>query len=333
MRRFSSEEDFLASIDRHFPGSSPGLILGRGDDCAVLRPSQDLCLTTDLFLEHAHFRTSYFSPGDIGHKSLAVNLSDLAAMGAKPTGFCLSLLVPDKDGQGTEAAFWDEFFSAMARLAERHDVPLAGGDLSRASCLGVSITAWGEPGKGGRLLTRGPAGEGEAIFLAMGSAQALGLARVGLDVLEADGPDAGQRYPEAVAAHLRPEPLLAQGETLAAMDGVRTLMDVSDGLARDLPRLLGPIGGPERGARISLDPAGLHPELVLHAGEISHDPAVLAFLGGEDYVLLGTAEPGAMDGLRKAVPFLLPLGHVTREPGLVLNGRPFSAEGFDHFSP
>ena len=122
-----SEDHILARIASHFPNEGPDVLLGRGDDCAVLGVSGPLCVSTDLFMEDVNFRRSYFTPEDIGWKALAVNLSDLAADGARPMGFTVGLsLPPDAD-----MALVDGLCAGMAELAAQASVPLVGGDLSR----------------------------------------------------------------------------------------------------------------------------------------------------------------------------------------------------------
>src|SRR6056297_3491168 len=143
-----SEDDFLSLIDRYFPNDSKSMQVGRGDDCAVVTVPGRICVTTDLFLEDIHFRRAYFGPGDIGHKSLAVNISDIAAMGGRPLGFSVGLTVPP----GLDGGFWEAFMAGMADLAARHDLVLTGGDLSRGERLGVCVTVWGDVPK--RLMLR-----------------------------------------------------------------------------------------------------------------------------------------------------------------------------------
>ena len=90
----ASEDSILACLARHFPATHPSLLLGRGDDCAVLKAGTPLCVSSDLFLEDVHFRRSYFTPEEIGHKALAVNVSDIAACGGRPLAFTLALGLP-----------------------------------------------------------------------------------------------------------------------------------------------------------------------------------------------------------------------------------------------
>lgn len=321
-----SEEDFLALIDACFPTAHPDLLVPRGDDCALARPPAEMLVSTDIFLERVHFRRSYFSPGDIGHKALAVNLSDIAAMGGEPWCFSLGLTAPP----GLPRAYFAELFTAMAELARQHGVFLSGGDLSRGEALSLCITVLGRPAPGGRVLRRGQCRPGD-LLLVLGR---IGLARAGLLALEAGGPAAAQEFPAAVAAHLRPAALVAEGRKLAATAGVRGAMDVSDGLVRDLPRFLSSPGGPGLGACLALPPHCLHPEVDVFCrktGVLSAE--TFAMLGGEDYALLAAVDPAAAPAVLAALPRALPIGQVKAGPGLILSGAALDLAGFDHFSP
>jgi thiamine-monophosphate kinase len=240
-------------------------------------------------------------------------------MGAKPLGFSLVLTSPADVGE----EFWDGVFRGMAGLANALDLPLVGGALNRGPGVALAVTAWGGPGPSGRFLTRGKSRPGDILF-AVGE---LGLAAVGLAVLEVSGRDAVAGWPAATAAHLRPAARVEAGLALAGISGVRGAMDVSDGLAADLPRFL----APQTGADIRLDPARLHPEVAAHAAAHGEDPAEAAFLGGEDYALFGVAAPEALPEVLRAVPGAYSIGAVTAVPRLTLNGRPAARSGFDHF--
>ena len=316
-----SEEDFLALIDQCFPTAHPDLLVPRGDDCALVAAPGELLVSTDIFREHIHFRRSYFSAGDIGHKALAVNLSDIAAMGGQPLCFSLGLTTLP----GLPRAFFAEMFAAMAELAGRHGVFLTGGDLSRGDSLALCITILGRPAPGGVVLRRGRCRPGD-LLLVLGRP---GLARAGLLALEADPAAARRDYPAAVSAHLRPLARVDEGLKLAALPGVRGAMDVSDGLARDLPRFL----GPGLGACLALPPHFVHPEVEAFCAASGCGPAgQFALLGGEDYALLAAVDPAAAPAVLTALPRALPIGQAAAKPGLVLAGEPLRLVGFDHFS-
>lgn len=334
-----SEDGILALLARHFPAAHPSLLLGRGDDCAVLRGETPLAVSSDLFLEDVHFRRAYFTPEETGYKALAVNVSDLAACGARPLGFTLCLGLP----RTVDTAWLEAFFSGMAGLAQKYHMALAGGDLSRSPGLHVSITVWGEPVARGGFLARGGSMPGDVLFVV----GRLGLARVGLRVLEEKGRDALADWPAACAAHLHPEPQVDAGLMLArAGYNARppALMDVSDGIMRDLPRLLGLTGelraagqdqGGGLGAEIVLARGQLHPEVVRHAVQHGMDPVHETLLGGEDYALLGSCAPDMLPALNAAIPGLTSLGTVTAGGGIVCNNEPLDGlaglRGFDHF--
>lgn len=339
MGHIHSEDGILSILARHFPATHPSLLLGRGDDCAVVRGTAPLAVSSDLFLEDVHFRRAYFRPEEIGCKALAVNLSDLAACGARPQGFTLCLGL----SSNIDAAWLDAFFSGMAQPTHKYGIALAGGDLSRSPNLHISITVWGEPAAPSGFLTRGGSMPGDVLFV-VGQ---LGLARVGLRVLEQHGRSALHSWPHACAAHLRPVPQVDAGLMLArAGYNARppALMDISDGILRDLPRLLGHTGELSAagqpndcglGAVLVLARGQLHPEVVRHALQHGEDPVHQALAGGEDYALLGSCAPDMLPALNAAIPGLFSLGVVTEGGGIVCNNEPVDAmaPGFDHFAP
>lgn len=333
--RPGSERDVLALIDSLFESKTPHTPLGRGHDCGVLANLEGrLALSTDMFWQDSHFRTDYFTPGEVGAKALSVAVSDLAAAGAVPMGFSLDLLLPPWLGmEALEGAL-----SGMAEKAREYGVILAGGDVAGGEQLGFSITVWGGPASpGAPFLQRAGAAPGDCIFL-VGEA---GLALVGLLELERLGRDAALQWPLACAAHLNPRPLLAEGQALARLGaelsggkpghcpcptGLR-LMDLSDGPARDLPRLVGSFG-----ADIALDPAIIPAEVRIAARPLGQSPERLFMLGGEDYALLGSCAEAFWPLVRDAVPGTRRIGRVRRQPGIAVNGEPFTLGGFDHFA-
>ena len=355
--KISSEDQILALLDEYFDPAPPALVLGRGDDCAEFAVSGVLALSTDLFLEDAHFRRRYFLPEEIGHKALAVNLSDLAAAGADPLAFSLGLICPPD----LEADWLRALFRGMSALAGRHGLVLSGGDLSAGDRLGFCITVWGRPV--GRLgaLRRGALPGQDLFVIGPGleledSVCSLGLARLGLSLLEEKGRSALEDYPGACAALLRPEPQVEAGKAIASLVSLAEnlyLMDVSDGLMRDLPRLLrGSMRGTPPGADLDLSSRLLHPELrgftcpaPSASGEAS-EPALgsaleLALSGGDDYLLLGAAAPELLPRLAAVLrdlpsaPCLTRIGRVEKTPGLRCRGLPLEQcpgiGAFDHF--
>lgn len=330
-----SEDHIIACIERHFPNSGDKLLLGRGDDCAAFTSREALCVSCDLFIEHAHFRRRYFSPQAIGHKALAVNLSDLAACGAQPLGFTLGLALPPDASMDLV----DGLFAGMSDLAAQYGCVLMGGDLAKSDHLHLCLTIFGEAKS---PLRRGKARAGDTLLL-LGE---VGLARTGLLLLEAHGADIATRYPAAVAAHLMPQPQVAAGlalhkYALAHPEARIGLMDLSDGLARDLPRLLGlkPSGSVQQnsqapGGDIRLPEA--HPEVSRFCAEQGLNPLEHMFQGGEEYALIGTCAPEHTENVLALVPGMRVLGVATPvdgKKGLVRAEGVGASEGFDHFAP
>jgi thiamine-monophosphate kinase len=282
--------------------SSPQILKSIGDDCAVVRPTsrQDLVFTTDFVLEDRHFQLATHSAADVGHKSLTRSLSDLAAMGAKPL-FCLvSLGLPPE-----LASRWLRgFYSGFLSLADRYQVTLAGGDLARFDKVVVDVMCCGSLSRGVPML-RSAARPGDLVYVTGelgGSAHGFATKR-------------GATW----RRHLRPSPRIEAGLALRKL-GVRTCMDLSDGLSLDLARLC-------RESKVS---AELDAKLPLAAGASIEE----ALNGGEDYELLFTAP--ARKKIPKAVAGLpiTCVGEITHgNAGRVrLAGRLLKPKGFDHFA-
>ncbi|MDQ3044098.1 MAG: thiamine-phosphate kinase [Chloroflexota bacterium] len=260
--------------------ASDALLLGIGDDAAVWqpRPGERIVITTDSLTEGIHFRLDWTDWSSLGHKALAVNLSDLAAMGAAPALATVSL-----GPRGTElVADLESLYTGLGALAARWGVVVAAGDIvASPHALVIHITALGET-RGGQTLTRSGAAAGDMIAVS-GS---LGASAAGLKLLTEN--DLAKRNATTasllIAAHLRPEPRLALGAALLAT-GASAAMDLSDGLLGDLPKLLAAsqVAGTIDATRIPVPAAvrALYPESWLD----------LATRGGEDYELLFTIAP------------------------------------------
>jgi thiamine-monophosphate kinase len=328
----ASEQEILALVDGLFPSRTPHTPLGRGHDCAELHSSGPLALSTDMFWQDTHFRTSYFTPREAGAKALATAVSDLAAAGAEPLGFSLGLLLP----RGICAHTISGLLTGMADKAQEYGMTLTGGDLAGGTAIGFSLTVWGRPVESGiPFLRRLQPEPGDLLFLIGPS----GLARVGLWALEQYGRAALHRWPAACAAHLNPRPLLAEGQTLARLAGNislentgretrLSLMDLSDGLARDLPRLLHGLG-----ANLDFSPSLIAKEVTEAAPHMHCGPEEIFLLGGEDYALLGSCPEELMPRIADAVPAVRPLGRVQARAGLFRAGKELCLDGFDHFLP
>ena len=298
--------------------------LGIGDDCALLDPvppGQQLAVSTDMLVAGRHFFEGT-DPAAIGHKALAVNLSDLAAMGARPVGFTLALALPTAD-----AAWLQGFADGLFGLAARAACPLIGGDTTRGP-LNISLTVLGQVAAT-RTLRRDGARAGDRIWVSgpLGAA-ALAVARR----------SRGQPVPEAAARRLDwPEPRLAAGLGLARV--ASAAMDISDGLAGDLGHLLTASGrrqGLSLGAELWEDRLPLDP--VLRESGVAHDEALqLALHGGDDYELLFTAPTVQTDTILQCCPDARMIGRIVAGSAMLLvdakgQSRPLAARGHDHFS-
>jgi thiamine-monophosphate kinase len=325
------EDALVRAIRTLTAGVGRGVRVGIGDDCAVLepRPGHALLATTDLLLEDVHFRRRWAEPADIGWKSLAVNLSDIAAMGGRPCWALVALACPEGTVPGDVAAFYE---GALA-LARAHDVAIVGGDTS-SSPAGwiINVTLLGEAVTP-RL--RSTARPGDVVAVT----GVLGRSAAGLALLERERPPAGLgagHLAQVTEAHLRPRPRVSEGQWLAAAGGVTAMMDVSDGLGIDLPRLL---EESRAGARLDLERLPVDDATRAVAAALGVDPAAWATGGGEDYELLLTCEPTAFERLREGLAAagtrLTAIGEVTETRAVRWSsgGREVTvARGFEHFA-
>ncbi|MGA9163481.1 MAG: thiamine-phosphate kinase [Thiobacillus sp.] len=311
-------------IARHFTRATPGAVLGVGDDCALLAPTpgMQLAVSSDMLLEGRHF-SPQDSPAGIGHKSLAVNLSDLAAMGATPRWATLSIALPEQND-----AWLTAFARGFFRIADQHGIELVGGDTTRGA-LTLSITVLGEVPPG-QALRRDGARAGDDIWVSgvIGSA-ALALAyRQGRLFMEQI--DAARVLP---ALYL-PTPRVALGIGLRGI--ASSAIDVSDGLLADLGHIL------ERsrvGAALEFAALPTLPVVQSYLHEAVARDCVLA--GGDDYELCFTAPAHQRDAVQAAAlsadVTVTRIGCITAESGLTLidvDGQPLSYDrtGYDHFA-
>ena len=316
-------------IARHFTRAAPGAVLGVGDDCALLAPTpgMQLAVSSDMLLEGRHF-SPQDSPAGIGHKSLAVNLSDLAAMGATPRWATLSIALPEAN-EAWLTAFTRGFF----RMADQHGIELVGGDTTRGA-LTISITVIGEVPPG-QALRRDGAQAGDDIWVSgvLGSA-ALALAyRQGRLFMEQI--DAAKVLP---ALYL-PTPRVALGIALRGV--ASSAIDVSDGLLGDLGHILARSQADPTviGARIEFASVPTLPVVQAYLHETVARDCVLA--GGDDYELCFTAPVGHRDAVQAAaasagVP-VSRIGRIKTEPGLTVvdaGGEPIAVTqtGYNHFA-
>lgn len=326
-----SENEVIERIRRRFPPHAPvarkyGLLVGIGDDAAVLRPSGrvDWVLTCDAFLENVHFLATVHPAEAVGYKALARATSDLAAMGATPRYFLLSLTLPARRTK----AWLDGFLRGMARAARRFGLTLAGGDTSRHPAIAISITVVGEVSKG-RAATRSGAQPGDVIYVS----GRLGAAQLGLELI-LRGLHRERRWQPLLRRHLYPELRLGLGQWLAERRFASAMIDTSDGLSTDLEHLC---RASQVGARLWTDrfPTVRVPPALLARG---FDPEQLALHGGEDYELLFAVPrrfSKLIPKLHRGTP-ISAIGEIIRDRKMVLVGAEgrsveFAARGWDHF--
>lgn len=318
------EEDLLARIVPLLPAGSATL-LGPGDDAAVLAaPDGRVVVSTDVLVEDQHFRLAWGDGADLGWRAAVQNLADIAAMGARPTGIVVGLVLPDH----LETTWVLDLARGLAAACEPLGVGVVGGDLSRGDVVMVAVTVHGDLAGRDPVLRSG-ARPGDVVALA----GTLGRARAGHAVLASGralrAPEAGgspaASGEELVRAFLRPDPPVELG-VVASRAGARAMMDVSDGLLRDAGRMA-------RASRVRIDLGRelLEPyatPLRAVAAELGAEAMEWVLTGGEDHGLLATF---ADDGV-------LPEGFVrigsvrAGEPGVTVDGEAWTGSpGFDHF--
>lgn len=318
-----SEFDFIDNIRSAYR-------LGRiGDDCAVLPKDEttDLLVTVDMLVEEIDFRLDWTTPELLGHKALAVSLSDVAAMGGTPKWALLSLGIPEglwKTG------FVDQFYAGWHELARKHDVDLVGGDISRVpDKLVIDSIVGGEAAKGKAVLRSG-ASPGDLVFVT----GFLGGAAAGLHVLS-DGLEIDGRHSTSerhlLLRQLQPIPQVNTGKLLSEYGLPTAMLDISDGLSSDIFHLVtaSGVGARLNEGSIPIDPA------IFKNGRFAGRELGLALNGGEDFELLFTASPSDRE-------IVLDLGFheigvITAETGrlAMINAGgdelPLESAGFRHF--
>jgi thiamine-monophosphate kinase len=327
------EFGFIRRMTRGGLVRAEGVIKAIGDDAAVFQsdPDRVSLVTTDLLVERIHFLRDRISGRDLGHKSLAVNLSDIAAMGGVPREAFISIGIPDDCGLD----YLDDFYQGMKALADRYAVNLLGGDTTgsrRDLIINIAVIGLADPWE---IRYRDMARPGDIICVT----GPLGNSRAGLHLLLADEPEDVEAFPVLLSAHQRPEPAVDEGRFLAEASGVRALIDVSDGVSSDLMHIL---EESDAGARIEAEKLPLSPELKAFCHRLGEDPIDWALAGGEDYVLLCTLASDRAQAIREdfATRFgrpLTPIGEITDtgKAFLIRNGSAtaLTPSGWDHFSP
>jgi len=317
-------------IRKSFPTSHPSVLRGIGDDAAAVRgrTGTPLLLTVDLLIEGVHFDLDTTGARDLGWKALAVNLSDIAAMGGTPRYALLALGLPASLTEG----FLRDFLRGFSQAARTHDTELIGGDTSSAPVVFIAVAVGGDaPPSGG--IGRGGARPGDGVFVSGYP----GMSALGLAVLKSGRPR-GKADARWIRSHLTPRPQIALGRQLARKKLATAMIDCSDGLALDLARIAAASGvGMEIDAASVSFPRGFE----ARARSLKRDPLDLALGGGEDYELIFTSPSrkwGEVERLgRRLRTRIRRIGTVTRKSagvtirtgkGRVRNLAPF---GYEHF--
>jgi thiamine-monophosphate kinase len=310
-------------IERHFVRPMRHAALGPGDDCALftVAAGQQLAVSSDMLVEGRHF-LSTVQPDRLGHKALAVNLSDLAACGAEPLAFTLALALPRID-----EAWVAQLARGLHVLADRHGIDLVGGDLT-AGPVNLCVTVMGQVPVGQALLRSG-ARPGDRVWVS----GTLGDARLALEVFRGHAALAVEDFEAVRRAMECPEPRIALGLALRGL--ATSAIDLSDGLLGDLGHVLQRSGV---GAELELPALPRSTVLAAQPRTMQHE---CLLRGGDDYELLFTAPPEHDDAVRlageRAGVSVTPIGRVRAEPGLDVRdedgqARAMPARGFDHFA-
>jgi thiamine-monophosphate kinase len=337
------EEAFLRELAEKFPPRSSGVVIGIGDDAAVVGfpEGERALLTIDSLIENVHFTRRTLPPRFLGRKAVAVNASDVAAMGGAPLAALLSLSVP---GDTDVGSLWQVVMGASERAREL-DMSLVGGNLSLApGGIAVDVAVMGATVEG-RALRRSGARAGDGLYLS----GTIGASTTGLALLQrgmALSPEGGLIVPDGlregpnslaegvIRAHIDPEPRVALGQELNRRKLATACIDVSDGLGLDLHRLCRASGV---GARVEEGALPVAPGALAWEGFFRRDATARAVSGGEDYELLFTGNVKKLERFRDEGDFTFTrIGEVVpgerveiaRRNGVVETLTP---SGWDHF--
>jgi thiamine-monophosphate kinase len=326
------EFGLIKRFSKQFREMTPTEMTGIGDDCAVLPVSatESQLVTTDLLVENIHFLKDEISPVDLGYKSLAVNLSDIAGMGGRPEGSFVSLALP-KD---TEVIWVDAFFEGYHELSRESGTPLLGGDTTKSpgpAVINVAVLGRMETQ---HIKVRSGAKAGDLVCVT----GELGDAGGGLHVI-LNRPPENEDTMYLRTRHNRPRPHLEEGGWLATQPGVTAMMDVSDGVDSDLRHIMGQSG---LGARVHLEKLPISAPLDRVAEAQGFSARETALTGGEDYCLLVMVSKESYAGIssrfsNKFGRDLYLIGEMESSAGDLIyldENRPTSIgeKGFDHFS-
>lgn len=327
-----TEDTLIASLKRALDEPPRSVRVGIGDDAAAWKaPSSHLSLiTTDMLVDGVHFRLAGTSPADLGRKALAVNVSDIAAMGGRPAVVVLALGLTDE----VDEAWLVEFYRGVAGLASETGCTVVGGDIVRSTSFTVGVTVCGDVRRT-RMRLRSGAKAGDVIAVT----GELGRAAAGLRLIDAGIENTlDPRFRELLCgAYLRPRPRLREGEFLGGSDAVHAMMDVSDGISADVARMA-------VASRVDavIDLRCLEPSEALRAvaAALRGDPIEWMLHGGDDYELLAAVSRRAFRHVARALlhrcgTSFTPIGRFETGAGAVweeddAGRRPLARRGYDH---
>jgi thiamine-monophosphate kinase len=327
------EFGFIDRFKGNFTKNLPAGMQGIGDDCAVIpSESYDYVVTTDMLVEDVHFITKEIGGYQLGKKSLAVNLSDIAAEAGEPVGSFLSLAVPST----VSVEFLDEFMKGYAYFTEKYNCPLLGGDTTKSlGPLVINVTVIGRVSKG-KFKTRSSAQKGDFICVT----GPLGDSGAGLDFLLNPSLNRNDNALELIHRHHNPEPRIPEGMFFASRPEVHAMMDISDGIGSDMKHIL---DESKVSALIELERLPLSDVMQNEYGEQRSKMYKYAVTGGEDYELLLTVDSSMFGTLNfdysnKFGKELFRIGKIIETSEncklfLTENGWPVNSlgSGFDHF--
>jgi thiamine-monophosphate kinase len=326
------EFGFIKKISRGCLIRPERIIKAIGDDAAAFTtdPAEVALVTTDLLVERIHFLRTSISGVDLGYKSLAVNLSDIAAMGGTAREAFVSIAVP----ADCSLAYLEAVYDGMKELAAAFDVNILGGDTTTSKIdLIINVVVYGSVVRE-QMLCRDAARPGDQIF----STGYLGDSRAGLHLILNDIAADTDQLQNLLRAHRRPEPHLQAGRFLAQQPAVRAAIDTSDGLSSDLGHIVEESGV---GATLYYDNIPVSEDLKAFCTRFGFDPVEYALSGGEDYTLLCTIAPAeaekiAGDFQSKFKRQLFRIGEITAQKKMAIiypdgSSRPIALTGWDHF--
>jgi len=304
-----------------FPGDRR-LLLGPGDDCAVLRhgAGRDLVITTDEMVEGTHYLPRFATPEAIARKLMRINLSDLASMGEVAPVSCV---VGSGLRKTTPPDFAPSFMKALKAEALRYGISIAGGNLAGARENHFYMTVWGET-CGSPLVTRYGAKPGDLLF----NLGPLGQAAAGLELLMNDYAAEKKKFPALIKAFWLPEPQLAAGALIGRKGLATAMLDNSDGLARSAA-IIAELSRCR--VLVSVGEGACAPELRAYAALKKKPWRQYAVGGGEDYGLVFTAPARKLGDIKRLLPAALVVGRVEKGRGAAIENFNGKVKSFEHF--